>query len=69
MNHENFVIDECPKRQMSVDLIDKFQQAVGIMSIFLMNLTGEAIAVIHHSVFVISTIQHNTAGENDETGE
>lgn len=54
---------------MSKDLIDKFQQAVGIVTIFLVNFAGEAVAVIHHGVLVISTVQHYTAGENDETGE
>lgn len=69
MHHENFVVDECPKRQMPVHLINKLQKPVGIMPIFLMNLAGEAITVIHYSVFVISTVQHDTAGENDKTGE
>lgn len=69
MHHENLVVDECPKRQMSINLIDKFQQTVSIVSILLMNLSGKAITMIHHSVFVISTIQHDTAGKNDEAGE
>jgi hypothetical protein len=39
------------------------------MSIFLVDFTCETVAMIHHGVFVITTVQHHTAGENDEAGE
>lgn len=69
MHHENLVVDERPKRQVSIHLIDQFQKAVGVMTILLMHLAREPITVIHHSILVIASIQHHTAGKDDEAGE
>lgn len=69
MHHENFVVDERAERQMPINLVDKFQQAIRIVSIFLMDFASEAITVVHYGVFVIATVQHHTARENDEAAQ
>lgn len=39
------------------------------MSIFLVDFASKAISVIHDGVFMIATVQHHTAGENDEAAK
>lgn len=54
---------------MTIHLIDELQQAIRVVAIFLVDFAREAIAMIHHSVLVIASIQHHAAGKDDEAGE
>lgn len=69
MHHKDFVVDERSERKMSINLVDQLQQSVGVVSILLVDLAREPVAVIHHSILMIATVQHYTAGKDDEAGE
>lgn len=34
-----------------------------------MNFACEAVAMVHNGVFVIASVEHHTAGKDDEAGE
>lgn len=69
MHHEDLVVDKRSKRQVPINLIDQLQQSIGVVPILLVNFAREPITVIHHSIFVIATIQHHTAGKDHKAGE
>lgn len=69
MHNENLVVDERSQRQVTVNLIDQLEQSIGIVAIFLMNFSGETVAMIHHRVLMIASVEHNTAGKDDEAHE
>lgn len=66
MHHEDFIVDKRPERQVPINLIDQLQQAIGVVPVLLVNFAREPITVIHHSIFVIATIQQHTAGKDQE---
>lgn len=69
MHDKYLVVDKRPKWKMSIDLIDHLQQPICVVSIFLMNFAREAVTMIHDRIFMISAVQHDTAGKDDKAGE
>lgn len=69
MHHENLIVDERSQRQVAINLVNQLQQSISVVSIFLVNFAREPIAMIHDGIFVIATIQHDTAGKDDVAGE